>query len=472
MDDKNAAVEAQNATPEAVWTTRKLFRNAIQTGMTPEQVHSEVAAMRHLATDERRSRSEADARGKALAERMFKAQQDWGVSNQELADLLGLDKGTVSHYLSGVRTFRDSTFYEVATVTHLRKANKAMRTYSGSLRKTVTPDHILGRVIAGDEVRAIKRAACELMHNKQSALAAQRLQELRTTSSPILNSCWLGDACDLAQDERIKGKVDLIFWDPPYFGMRRGGHGVHSNGRADYNGLAMHSEEYCTDYKQVIDHHYRFLEMSRVALAPEGRLLWFLSSLSVTDMEFYRLMLRARELGWECNVPYLHWLKSKPNVCNLDAMHSHQDEIIIVLNRSADPANPRYPQDFWPYDRQLPDGSYSGGLAKFSAIHDKKSNFIPIASLTQNLAGHIGALADYDQDWDAWEKPPELGEYLAINAAAPGSLVWDACGCTGSLTIGAMRARMNWIYSERSEEKYAEGVRRIDRAKEELGTSQ
>ena len=53
--------------------------------------------------------------------------------------------------------------------------------------------------------------------------------------------------------------------------------------------------------------------------------------------------------------------------------------------------------------------------------------------------------------------------YLTEKLSLPGELVWDACGCHGNLTIGAIRCGRKILYTESHADRFAEGARRIHR---------
>jgi DNA modification methylase len=61
----------------------------------------------------------------------------------------------------------------------------------------------------------------------------------------------------------------------------------------------------------------------------------------------------------------------------------------------------------------------------------------------------------------AFEKPVELCEMLVRKHSRPGDLVFDACGCTGAMSLAAMNCGRRWVYAESNEENFGIGSARI-----------
>ncbi len=60
-----------------------------------------------------------------------------------------------------------------------------------------------------------------------------------------------------------------------------------------------------------------------------------------------------------------------------------------------------------------------------------------------------------------YEKPVELCEHLLRKHSRPGDVVLDACGCTGSMSVAAVRLRRKWVYAESNAENFRVGGSRI-----------
>jgi DNA modification methylase len=61
----------------------------------------------------------------------------------------------------------------------------------------------------------------------------------------------------------------------------------------------------------------------------------------------------------------------------------------------------------------------------------------------------------------AYQKPLELCEMLIRKDSHPGDLVFDACGCTGAMSIAAINCGRSWVYAESNQENFNIGKRQI-----------
>jgi DNA modification methylase len=66
-----------------------------------------------------------------------------------------------------------------------------------------------------------------------------------------------------------------------------------------------------------------------------------------------------------------------------------------------------------------------------------------------------------DEQVHAYEKPLELCEILVKKHSRPGDLVFDACGCTGSLSLAAINCGRRWIYAESNAQNFKLGKQRL-----------
>lgn len=60
-----------------------------------------------------------------------------------------------------------------------------------------------------------------------------------------------------------------------------------------------------------------------------------------------------------------------------------------------------------------------------------------------------------------YQKPVPLCERLVLMHTRPGNLVFDACGCTGSISVAAIRHGGRWVYCESNGENHRIGAMRI-----------
>ena len=61
----------------------------------------------------------------------------------------------------------------------------------------------------------------------------------------------------------------------------------------------------------------------------------------------------------------------------------------------------------------------------------------------------------------AYEKPRELCEMLIRKHSRPGDLIYDACGCTGAMSLAAINCGRQWVYAESNHENFSIGEARI-----------
>jgi DNA modification methylase len=61
----------------------------------------------------------------------------------------------------------------------------------------------------------------------------------------------------------------------------------------------------------------------------------------------------------------------------------------------------------------------------------------------------------------AYEKPQALCEMLLRKHSRASDLVFDACGCTGSMSLAAINCGRRWVYAESHQDNFRLGERRI-----------
>jgi DNA modification methylase len=87
--------------------------------------------------------------------------------------------------------------------------------------------------------------------------------------------------------------------------------------------------------------------------------------------------------------------------------------------------------------------------------HDGSSRemILRVAPVSSPSMGHAQA--------HAFEKPVELCEMLLRKHSRPGDLVFDACGCTGAMSLAAINTDRRWVYAESNRENFGIGSGRI-----------
>jgi DNA modification methylase len=129
---------------------------------------------------------------------------------------------------------------------------------------------------------------------------------------------------------------------------------------------------------------------------------------------------------WEVWGPII-WDKLRPQPGDFSFPYSQQGEMLWMLHRPGDaPVNC--------------DGSPRGSILRFPPVS------------FPSLAG---------EQEHGFQKSQELCEFLVRKHTHPGELVFDACGCTGTMSLAAIRAGRQWIYAESNAKNYSVGAGRI-----------
>lgn len=137
----------------------------------------------------------------------------------------------------------------------------------------------------------------------------------------------------------------------------------------------------------------------------------------------------------------------------VDAIQQHDWSLerVVVWDKgraqAGDFASPYAPQSEWllvlkrPGDRLLNhDNSPRGDIIRFAPVS------VP------HLAG---------AQQHAFEKPAALCKYLIAKHTYERELVFDACGCTASMSVAAIETNRQWVYAESNSANYAIGAARI-----------
>lgn len=147
----------------------------------------------------------------------------------------------------------------------------------------------------------------------------------------------------------------------------------------------------------------------------------------------------------------------------VDAIEQHHWSLerIVVWDKgraqAGDFASPYAPQSEWllvlkrPGDRLLNhDNSPRGDIIRFAPVS------VP------HLAGN---------QQHAFEKPVELCKYLIGKHTHERELVFDACGCTGSMSVAAIETNRQWVYAESNLSNYTLGASRISACLNKLASA-
>jgi DNA modification methylase len=131
---------------------------------------------------------------------------------------------------------------------------------------------------------------------------------------------------------------------------------------------------------------------------------------------------------WEVWGPII-WDKGRPQPGDFSFPYSSQGEMLWMLYRRVDsPINC--------------DGSSRESILRFPPVSFR------------SLAG--------GQE-HGFQKSGELCQYLIQKHTSPGDLIFDACGCTGTMSVAAIDARRRWVYAESNASNYRLGTSRISK---------
>lgn len=138
-------------------------------------------------------------------------------------------------------------------------------------------------------------------------------------------------------------------------------------------------------------------------------------------------------------------------VSDLIEQHRWAVERVVIWDKgrpqAGDFASPYAPQSEWLWVLKRPgerlmnhDNSPRGDILRFTPVS------VP------HLAG---------SQRHAFEKPVELCQFLIGKHSNPGELIFDACGCTASMSIAAIQSGRQWVYAESHLANYRLGVERV-----------
>jgi site-specific DNA-methyltransferase (adenine-specific) len=132
------------------------------------------------------------------------------------------------------------------------------------------------------------------------------------------------------------------------------------------------------------------------------------------------------EYGWVLSGPVI-WDKGRTQPGRFVSLYSSQGEFLWVLHRLGDRLS-----------------NYSG------SSRDSILRLPPVSLPHQS-----------HRQRHAFEKPVPLCEFLVRKHSRPGDLIFDACGCTGTMSIAAINSGRRWVYAESNEQNYRFGTLRI-----------
>lgn len=221
------------------------------------------------------------------------------------------------------------------------------------------------------------------------------------------------------------GSIKVLHVDPPYVYPQRT-HGRYAGGSASQRGC---DNDKATESIRLIED---LLRNWQPKLASGGvLLLWQAAGPLVRPLGDF-----IEQHGWSIERVVV-WDKGRPQAGDFASPYSPQSEWLWVLKR--------------PGDRLANhDGSARGDVFRFTPVS------MPHLAGTQH---------------HAFEKPVELCKFLIGKHSHPRELIFDACGCTGSMSVAAISMNRRWVYAESNLQNYRIGASRIARCTAELQTA-
>jgi DNA modification methylase len=331
-----------------------------------------------------------------------------GLRAIDIARETGERPGDISQMYSVGKTFPRETRPNDAPYNHLLLATRMLRKFPSL---GMTPAAALGEIrrVRLTQHRDVTRYFSMLECGVKAAPARQ-LPDLRNTNHSLnrAHHCRFQELLPALPN----GSVQILGIDPPYV------YGDSTYRSRSARSLACDSGDATSAIGVVTD----LLRDWQPKLAPGGVVLlwqpWQNLSPEISHaIDLYR---------WVVHGPVI-WDKGRPQPGNFTSPYSTQGEMLWVLHRPGDtPIN---------YD-----GSSREMILRFAPV---------------SFPGHASVQSH------AFEKPQNLCESLIRKHSRPGDLVFDACGCTGALTVAAINSGRCWVYAESNAENFALGAKRI-----------
>lgn len=285
-----------------------------------------------------------------------------------------------------------------------------------------------------------KQVAVKIKRVRDDRRMADFEETLRSAVQGSWTSNFLKKDCrEMLGDEIKPGSVDLCWFDPPYLYPGGG----RSSPCLSEVGLAEDADN--TAYADALALQLDMIRRMPEYLSDQGVIvLW--GAGGVPDDP--QVIAAAYEAGFKYIFP-LHWTK------RTQAGHQYRgfatsSERILVLARNRETLFDNSPE--------LPRGQNVNRLGE-RFVEDLVNG--KIKSVTHSFARDIADGRAQPGDRSIYEKPFEICAGFMEKLTRPGDLVWDCCGCTGSMIESCLRLGRRWIYSETNDKNFALGFDRI-----------
>lgn len=307
---------------------------------------------------------------------------------------------------------------------------------------------------------AAKRAADQhLARLKRSARA--RVKRLGQRGTPWLNQCHNRDAREVLA-EQADGSIKMIWLDPVYGQMSNS---VRNRCVGEQNSRPhLRTECAGNNAKDALRLTVDLIRLAPDKLADGGSVVLFQSATEPDRPEVVKAFRRA---GLRFVQP-LYWRKQKLQPGNFANPFTISTERILVAAKNRSEMIDYAPRlgrsdiiDDESLDRlhrlriQCDDHRWlEAAKAGAIGIEEHPSETQSSVSLIRRGKRRIG-------DLHIFQKPESLCRFFIERLTCPGELVFDACGCSGSMCLAAVDAKRTWIFVELDRSNYDWGVTRI-----------
>jgi hypothetical protein len=414
---------------------------AAKSGRSIEEVQTFLERLKAEAVDEARV-------SWTLAHRAVEGKAAFKMTNEQIAQWIRRSASRVGEFINTMSLYGKSPLISTASFDQANTARKVWSNYDKTAKESTTPEAVLESIIkSGDTARQTRKKLNTQIREKRQKEAANE-SETVLAASPWINEVCFKIDCLQMLDRIPDGSLGLVHFDPPYIGYERLGVGTYTTAHDDISGIEIDADSlgreaalglYCDFFRRIGPK----LKKNRCVVA-------YLSATTTSDLPGLQEILKAIDEG-ELRVAHeVHWLKDRIPPKNFERPFSTQTETIWILCRKGDVT-----VDCLDHDAPKPPYLEEG----FSL----RSNVIRFKTATGKYLADKRAGRPTEQIVHSFEKPCELSMYLTEKLSLPGELVWDACGCHGNLTIGAIKVGRKVIYTESHADRFAEGLRRIHR---------
>lgn len=414
---------------------------AAKSGHSVEEVQEFLERLKLDAVDEARTSWN-------LAHRAVEGKTTFKMTNEQIAKWIRRSAPRVGEFVNTMSVYGNSPLKDTASFDQANTARKVWNNYDKTAKANTTPEAVLENIIkSGDTARQTRKKL-------NTQIREKRQKEAADEAGAILDAAmWLNEVCFQANcleflDRLPDMSLSLVHFDPPYFGMARLGIGTYSTAHDDISGIECDADS--LDRDDAVKLYCEFFRRIAPKLKKNGCVAAYLSATTSSDLPGLKDVLTAIDEGGLRIAHEVHWLKDRIPPKNFERPFSTQTETIWILCRKDEHVFDCFDHDA-PKPPYLEDG--------FSL----RSNVIRFKTVTGKYIADKRAGRPTEKIVHSFEKPCELAMYLTEKLSLPGELVWDACGCHGNLTLGAIRVGRKVIYTESNADRFAEGVRRVHR---------